>query len=102
MSGRVTGPDGEPVKDAMLHVWHANSQGWYSHFDPTREADALQQPRRIKLGAGRQVCVPFQDAERLSRAARRRHGHADEGDRVATAIARRTSISSSRRPAIAS
>mgnify|MGYP000580776101 FL=1 len=37
MTGAITGPDGEPVKDAVVHVWHANSQGWYSHFDPTTQ-----------------------------------------------------------------
>jgi catechol 1,2-dioxygenase len=51
MRGRVTGPDGEPVKDAVLHVWHANSQGWYSHFDPTREQTPFNNRARIKLGA---------------------------------------------------
>jgi catechol 1,2-dioxygenase len=51
MRGRVTGPDGEPVKDAILHVWHANSQGWYSHFDPTREQTPFNNRGRIKLGA---------------------------------------------------
>jgi len=50
MRGRVTGPDGEPVKDAILHVWHANSQGWYSHFDPTREQTPFNNRARIKLG----------------------------------------------------
>jgi catechol 1,2-dioxygenase len=50
MRGRVTGPDGEPVKDAMVHVWHANSQGWYSHFDPTREQTPFNNRARIKLG----------------------------------------------------
>ncbi|MGJ8537961.1 MAG: dioxygenase, partial [Parasphingopyxis sp.] len=51
MSGRITGPDGEPVKDAILHVWHANSKGFYSHFDPTGEQSAFNNRRRIKLGA---------------------------------------------------
>lgn len=51
MNGAITGPDGEPVKDAILHVWHANSQGWYSHFDPTREQTPFNNRRRIKLGA---------------------------------------------------
>jgi len=51
MNGRVTGPDGEPVKDAILHVWHANSQGWYSHFDPTREQAPFNNRARIKLGS---------------------------------------------------
>jgi len=50
MSGIVTGPDGEPVHNAILHVWHANSQGWYSHFDPTREQTPFNNRRRIKLG----------------------------------------------------
>lgn len=51
MSGRVSGPDGEPVKDAVLHVWHANSKGFYSHFDPTGEQTPYNNRRRIKLGA---------------------------------------------------
>ena len=50
MSGTVTGPNGEPVTDAILHVWHANSMGWYSHFDPTREQTPFNNRRRIKLG----------------------------------------------------
>ncbi|WDF75204.1 dioxygenase family protein [Novosphingobium sp. KACC 22771] len=51
MNGTVTGPDGEPVQNAILHVWHANSQGWYSHFDPTGEQTPFNNRRRIKLGA---------------------------------------------------
>ena len=50
MSGRITGPDGEPVKDAILHVWHANSKGFYSHFDPTEAQSDFNNRRRIKLG----------------------------------------------------
>lgn len=50
MSGKVVGPDGEPVKDAIVHVWHANSKGWYSHFDPTGEQTPFNNRRRIKLG----------------------------------------------------
>lgn len=33
--GTVTGPDGEPVAGAVVECWHANSKGFYSHFDPT-------------------------------------------------------------------
>lgn len=51
MTGRITGPDGEPVKDAVLHVWHANSKGFYSHFDPTGAQSPFNNRRRIKLGA---------------------------------------------------
>ena len=34
MTGTITGPDGEPVKDAILHVWHANSQGCWGGRPP--------------------------------------------------------------------
>lgn len=51
MSGTVTGPDGEPVRDAVLHVWHANSKGFYSHFDPTGAQSPFNNRRRIKLGS---------------------------------------------------
>ena len=50
LTGVVRGPGGEPVKGAILHVWHANSQGFYSHFDPTREQTPFNNRRRIKLG----------------------------------------------------
>lgn len=50
MTGTVTGPDGEAVENAIVHVWHANSQGWYSHFDPTGEQTPFNNRRRIKLG----------------------------------------------------
>ncbi|MCC2603076.1 dioxygenase family protein [Sphingopyxis yananensis] len=50
MQGTVTGPDGEAVKNAIVHVWHANSKGWYSHFDPTTEQTPFNNRRRIKLG----------------------------------------------------
>lgn len=50
MTGQVTGPDGEPVENVIVHVWHANSKGWYSHFDPTGEQTPFNNRRRIKLG----------------------------------------------------
>jgi len=50
MNGQLTGPDGEPVKGAILHVWHANSKGFYSHFDPTGEQTPFNNRRRIRLG----------------------------------------------------
>src|SRR3546814_15519186 len=37
MTGQIKGPGGEPAEDAILHVWHANSKGFYSHFDQTGE-----------------------------------------------------------------
>lgn len=50
MTGVVTGTDGAPVKNAVLHVWHANSKGFYSHFDPTGQQTPFNNRRRIKLG----------------------------------------------------
>lgn len=50
MTGQVTGPDGGPVQNAILHVWHANSKGFYSHFDPTGEQTPFNNRRRIRLG----------------------------------------------------
>lgn len=50
MTGKVTGPHGAPVKDVTLHVWHADSRGFYSHFDPTGEQTPFNNRRRIRLG----------------------------------------------------
>ena len=50
MTGTITGPDGAAVSDAILHVWHANSKGFYSHFDPTGTQTPFTNRRRIKLG----------------------------------------------------
>ena len=33
--GTVTGLDGKPLAGAIVECWHANSKGFYSHFDPT-------------------------------------------------------------------
>ncbi len=51
MTGRISGPDGEDVENAILHVWHANSKGFYSHFDPTGEQTPFNNRRRLKVGA---------------------------------------------------
>lgn len=36
MHGRVLDPDGKPVPGAIVDVWHANTRGNYSYFDPTQ------------------------------------------------------------------
>ncbi|MCQ4159877.1 catechol 1,2-dioxygenase [Roseomonas sp. GC11] len=54
MNGCVRGPDGEPVGQAIIHVWHANSKGFYSHFDPTGAQTPFNNRRRIRVdGEGR-------------------------------------------------
>ena len=51
MTGQILGPDGTPPAEAVLHVWHANSKGFYSRFDPTGEQSPFNNRRRIKIGS---------------------------------------------------
>eukprot|EP01030_Chromulinospumella_sphaerica_P023551 gene23551-23585_t len=37
MHGTVYGADGKPLPNAKVEVWHANTKGFYSHYDPTGE-----------------------------------------------------------------
>jgi catechol 1,2-dioxygenase len=46
MEGRVTDLQDRPVKGTIVHVWHANPEGLYSHFDPTQSEFNFR--RRIK------------------------------------------------------
>ena len=46
MEGQVRDVSGKPVAGAMVDVWHANTMGNYSHFDPTQAAYNLR--RRIE------------------------------------------------------
>jgi catechol 1,2-dioxygenase len=49
--GTVTGPDGAPVKDAVVECWHANSKGFYSHFDPTGAQSEFNLRGAVKTGS---------------------------------------------------
>ena len=49
MHGQVRGSDGAPVADAIVDVWHANTKGNYSYFDPTQSAYNMR--RRIRADA---------------------------------------------------
>ena len=52
MEGQVKDPEGKPVAGAIVDVWHANTKGGYSHFDPSQSAYNLR--RRIETdGEGR-------------------------------------------------
>ena len=35
MHGTVYGSDGRPLPGARVEVWHCDTRGFYSHFDPT-------------------------------------------------------------------
>ncbi|CAI2931974.1 catechol 1,2-dioxygenase [Aminobacter niigataensis] len=49
MQGQVRDQNGKPVADAIVDVWHANTLGNYSHFDPQQQAYNLR--RRIQTDA---------------------------------------------------
>ncbi|MGF6507961.1 catechol 1,2-dioxygenase [Paraburkholderia sp. 32] len=49
--GLVTGSDGKPVANAVVECWHANSEGFYSHFDPTRAQTDFNLRGAVKTGA---------------------------------------------------
>lgn len=47
MHGTVYDADGKPVSGATVEVWHANTKGFYSHFDPTGEQKPFNMRRTI-------------------------------------------------------
>lgn len=47
MHGVVQGADGKPLVGAKVEVWHANTKGFYSHFDPTGEQQPFNMRRTI-------------------------------------------------------
>lgn len=49
--GKVTGPDGKPVANAVVECWHANSHGFYSHFDPTGAQSDFNLRGAVRTGA---------------------------------------------------
>ena len=52
MDGQVRGADGRPIPGAVVDVWHANTKGGYSFFDPSQSKWNLR--RRIETdGEGR-------------------------------------------------
>jgi catechol 1,2-dioxygenase len=63
MHGTVRGADGQPLPCAQVEVWHANTKGFYSHFDPTGEQRPFNMRRTIIAdGQGRykfQSIVPM-------------------------------------------
>lgn len=49
--GTVTARDGKPVAGAVVECWHANSKGFYSHFDPTGAQSPFNLRGAVKTGA---------------------------------------------------
>jgi len=48
--GTVTGLDGKPIANAIVECWHANSKGFYSHFDPTGAQSEFNLRGAVKTG----------------------------------------------------
>ena len=51
LRGVIRGPDGNPVDGALIEAWHANSKGFYSHFDPTNTQSPFNLRRAVHVGA---------------------------------------------------
>ncbi|WP_343650854.1 catechol 1,2-dioxygenase [Herbaspirillum sp.] len=51
MHGTVYAADGKPLAGAQVEVWHANTKGFYSHFDPTGEQKPFNMRRTIVTDA---------------------------------------------------
>lgn len=49
--GKIRGLDGKPVEGAVIECWHANSQGFYSHFDPTGAQSDFNLRGSVRTGA---------------------------------------------------
>lgn len=47
MHGVVYDADNQPIPNAQVEVWHANTKGFYSHFDPTGEQVPFNMRRTI-------------------------------------------------------
>lgn len=47
MHGVVRGADGTPLAGAKVEVWHCDTRGFYSHFDPTGRQGSFNMRRTI-------------------------------------------------------
>ncbi|MCZ0961882.1 catechol 1,2-dioxygenase [Paracoccus benzoatiresistens] len=47
MHGTVHGADGKPLVGAKVEVWHCDTRGFYSHFDPTGKQAPFNMRRTI-------------------------------------------------------
>lgn len=51
ITGVVTNESGEPLSGALVDIWHADTRGFYSHFDPTEQNAPFNNRRKIRVGA---------------------------------------------------
>lgn len=50
ITGVVQNERGEPLAGAIVDVWHADTRGFYSHFDPTEQNAPYNNRRKIRVG----------------------------------------------------
>lgn len=51
VTGVVRNEAGDVIPGAIVEVWHADTRGFYSHFDPTEQNAPFNNRRRIRVGA---------------------------------------------------
>lgn len=51
ITGVLTDEAGQPLGGGQVDIWHADTRGFYSHFDPTEQNAPFNNRRRIRVGA---------------------------------------------------
>lgn len=51
ITGVISNEAGEPLPGAIVDVWHADTRGFYSHFDPTEQNAPFNNRRKIRVGS---------------------------------------------------
>ena len=51
ITGVISNENGEPLGGALVDIWHADTRGFYSHFDPTEQNPPFNNRRKIRVGA---------------------------------------------------
>lgn len=51
LTGTVRDESGAPIPNAIVDIWHADTRGFYSHFDPTEQLGPFENRRKIRVGA---------------------------------------------------
>jgi catechol 1,2-dioxygenase len=51
ITGVVSDEDGNPLGGSLVDIWHADTRGFYSHFDPTEQNAPYNNRRKIRVGA---------------------------------------------------
>ncbi len=47
LHGTIYDAEGQPLPNAKVEIWHANTKGFYSHFDPTGEQQPFNMRRTV-------------------------------------------------------